>query len=64
MESGDTTWAIAAGNIRNDAEKVANAIKMQGGRYMLKLSALRVNAIMRRSRRFRKFCRGSKTLNH
>jgi D-arabinitol 4-dehydrogenase len=35
MESGDTTWAIAAGNIRNDAEKVANAIKMQGGRYML-----------------------------
>ncbi len=30
IKKGDTTWSIAAGNIRNDAEHVANAIAEQG----------------------------------
>ncbi|MGF1683725.1 D-arabinitol 4-dehydrogenase [Photobacterium minamisatsumaniensis] len=35
IESGNKTWSIAAGNIRNDAEDVASAIAAQGGKYVL-----------------------------
>ena len=35
MASGDKRWRIAAGNIRNDAEQVVQALAAQGGRYVL-----------------------------
>ncbi|MDC0610743.1 mannitol dehydrogenase family protein [Vibrio sp.] len=35
IKNGDNSWAIAAGNIRNDAERMANALKEQAGRYIL-----------------------------
>ncbi|WES66768.1 D-arabinitol 4-dehydrogenase [Superficieibacter sp. HKU1] len=35
IESGDTTWHIAAGNIRSDAEHVVSALTAQHGRYVL-----------------------------
>lgn len=35
IESGDKTWAITAGNIRNDAENVINHLVEQGGKYVL-----------------------------
>lgn len=35
IESGDKTWAIAAGNIRNDTEDVAKRLASQGGKYVL-----------------------------
>lgn len=35
IESGNQAWSIAAGNIRDDAEDVANAIAEQGGKYVL-----------------------------
>lgn len=31
----DNRWRIAAGNIRNDAEQVVQALAAQGGRYVL-----------------------------
>lgn len=31
----DKRWHIAAGNIRNDAEQVVQALAAQGGRYVL-----------------------------
>lgn len=36
---GDKRWSIAAGNIRNDAEHVVQALSAQKGRYVLKPSA-------------------------
>ena len=33
--SGDSRWHIAAGNIRNDAEHVVQALAEQRGRYVL-----------------------------
>ncbi|STU66485.1 D-arabinitol dehydrogenase [Klebsiella pneumoniae subsp. pneumoniae] len=35
IASGDNRWRIAAGNIRNDAEQVVQALAAQGGRYVL-----------------------------
>lgn len=35
IASGDKRWRIAAGNIRNDAEQVLQALAAQGGRYVL-----------------------------
>lgn len=35
IESGDSRWAISAGNIRNDAEHTVNALAAQDGKYML-----------------------------
>ena len=35
IASGDKRWHIAAGNIRNDAEQVVQALAAQGGRYVL-----------------------------
>ena len=35
IASGDTRWHIAAGNIRNDAEHVVQALAAQNGRYVL-----------------------------
>ncbi|NDO83234.1 D-arabinitol 4-dehydrogenase [Citrobacter sp. NCU1] len=35
ITSGDTSWHIAAGNIRNDAEHVIQALEAQNGRYVL-----------------------------
>lgn len=35
IASGDSRWHIAAGNIRNDAEKVVQALAEQQGRYVL-----------------------------
>ena len=35
ITSGDTRWHIAAGNIRNDAEHVVQALAAQNGRYVL-----------------------------
>ncbi|MCA1911566.1 MAG: mannitol dehydrogenase family protein, partial [Klebsiella quasipneumoniae] len=35
IASGDKRWRIAAGNIRNDAEQVVQALAAQGGRYVL-----------------------------
>lgn len=35
IASGDTSWAIATGNIRNDAEAVAKTLADQGGKYVL-----------------------------
>lgn len=32
IASGDNRWRIAAGNIRNDAEQVVQALAAQGGR--------------------------------
>lgn len=32
---GDKRWSIAAGNIRNDAEHVVQALSAQKGRYVL-----------------------------
>lgn len=34
IASGDNRWRIAAGNIRNDAEQVVQALAAQGGRYV------------------------------
>lgn len=35
IASGDKRWHITAGNIRNDAEQVVQALAAQGGRYVL-----------------------------
>lgn len=35
IASGDKRWHIAAGNIRDDAEQVVQALAAQGGRYVL-----------------------------
>lgn len=35
IAAGDTRWHIAAGNIRNDAEHVVQALAAQNGRYVL-----------------------------
>lgn len=35
IASGDTRWHIAAGNIRQDAEQVVEALIAQNGRYVL-----------------------------
>ncbi len=35
IAGGDTRWHIAAGNIRNDAEHVVQALAAQKGRYVL-----------------------------
>lgn len=35
IASGDQRWHIAAGNIRDDAEQVVQALAAQGGRYVL-----------------------------
>jgi D-arabinitol 4-dehydrogenase len=35
IASGDKRWHIAAGNIRNDAEQVVEALGAQNGRYVL-----------------------------
>ncbi|MGF1687826.1 mannitol dehydrogenase family protein [Photobacterium japonica] len=35
IKTGDTAWTIAAGNIRNDAEEVAQTLAQQGGQYVL-----------------------------
>ena len=35
IAAGDTRWHIAAGNIRNDAENVVQALIAQKGRYVL-----------------------------
>ena len=35
IESGDKTWSISAGNIRNDAEHTVSALASQKGKYML-----------------------------
>lgn len=35
IASGDNSWHIAAGNIRNDAEQVVQALMAQNGRYVL-----------------------------
>lgn len=35
IAAGDSRWHIAAGNIRNDAEQVVQALTAQGGRYVL-----------------------------
>lgn len=35
IAGGDTRWHIAAGNIRNDAEHVVQALTAQKGRYVL-----------------------------
>ncbi|EHV47811.1 mannitol dehydrogenase Rossmann domain protein [Escherichia coli DEC5E] len=35
LAGGDARWSIAAGNIRNDAEHVVQALMTQKGRYVL-----------------------------
>ncbi|WP_028865818.1 D-arabinitol 4-dehydrogenase [Psychromonas aquimarina] len=35
IESGDDSWSISAGNIRNDAEDIAGHLANQDGKYML-----------------------------
>ncbi|RAS59117.1 D-arabinitol 4-dehydrogenase [Vibrio diazotrophicus] len=35
LELGDTSWHIAAGNIRNDAENTVEALRAQNGEYVL-----------------------------
>ncbi|OCH13724.1 MULTISPECIES: D-arabinitol 4-dehydrogenase [unclassified Aliivibrio] len=35
IESGDDTWSISAGNIRNDAEDVVSTLAEQNGEYVL-----------------------------
>lgn len=54
IAGGDTRWHIAAGNIRNDAEHVVQALAAQKGRYVLRPSARKARETMKRSPRFRR----------
>lgn len=64
VASGDTRWHIAAGNIRQDAEQVVEALIAQNGRYVLKPSSARKgSANMKRSPRFKNCCRGRTDCN-
>lgn len=58
MASGDKRWRIAAGNIRNDAEQVVQALAAQGGRYVLETVSPEGSANMKKSPLFRNCCRG------
>ncbi|SLY30164.1 D-arabinitol dehydrogenase [Klebsiella pneumoniae] len=59
IASGDNRWRIAAGNIRNDAEQVVQALAAQGGRYVLPAPPARKgSANMKRSPQSRNCCRG------
>lgn len=58
IASGDKRWHIAAGNIRNDAEQVVQALAAQGGRYVLETVSPEGNVNMKRSPQFRNCCRG------
>ena len=57
IASGDNRWRIAAGNIRNDAEQVVQALAAQGGPSS-RPSARKGSANMKRSPQSRNCCRG------
>lgn len=58
MASGDKRWRIAAGNIRNDAEQVVQALAAQGDVTCWRPSARKGSANTRKSPLFRNCCRG------
>lgn len=58
IASGDKRWHIAAGNIRNDAEQVVQALAAQGGRYVPRPSARKGSANMKKLLLSRNCCRG------
>lgn len=63
LVAGDTRWSIAAGNIRNDAEHVVQALMAQKGRYVLETVSPEGRTNMKRSPQFRNCCPGRPTYN-